>query len=145
MSETPTRPLDEALDALDGPAEVAVEEPAGTTTIDVVESDRLGVRVRELRIGHDSRDVVKHAGALPGRVRAVPAHLQPVEVDASLGGATLRTSPDEMRRGRFFEVNVRPDETEVHRYRVEQGERKREEFTLTRDQLRELIDEVRGD
>ena len=70
---------------------------------------------------------------------------QPVEVDASLGGATLRTSPDEMRRGRFFEVNVRPDETEVHRYRVEQGERKREEFTLTRDQLRELIDEVRGD
>ena len=137
--------LDEALDKLDGGGIVEVEEPGGTTSVDVVEADKLGVRVRSVQVGHSVRDVEAHAQSLPDRLRAIPARLQPVEVDRTLGGAVLRTRPDQMRRGRFFEVEVRPEQTDVKRFRVDDGERTQEEFTLTRDQLRDLVDEVRGD
>jgi hypothetical protein len=138
-------PLDQALDEIEGGGTLVVDEPGGRTTVDVIEADRLGLRVREVRVGRPMRDIVKEAASLPGRLRAIPARVVPCEVDPQLGGAVLRTEPEHMRRGRFFEVNVWPEETGIRRYRVRDGERTREDFTLTRDQLRDLIDEVRED
>ena len=140
-----TDPLDTALDAAEGPGEIQVDEEAGSATIDLVEADRIGVRVRGVRVGHAPKDMAAEAEALPERLRAIPARLKAVEVDTRLGGASFRTAPDQIRRGRYFELQMRPEETEVKRYRVVEGERRADEFTLTRDQLRDLIDEVRGD
>lgn len=136
-------PLDDALDAVSGPGVVEVDEPGGRTAIDVVDADRIGVRVRDLRVGHAPRDVVVEAERLTGRNGPLPP-VAPVEVDPRLGGAILRTAPDALRRGRYDEIEVRPEETSVRRYRVEAGERHPEELTLTRDQLRDLIDAIRG-
>ena len=144
MSAAP-QTLDDALDALDGAGEVSVEEPGGRTTVDVVEAGKLGVRVRAIGVGHEPVDIAREADRLTEDLRALPERVQPMEVDPDLGGAILRTAPDEMRRGRFFEVDVRPKETEIRRYRVQDGQRSREDFTLTREQLRDLVDEVRGD
>jgi hypothetical protein len=135
--------LDDALDALDGAGTVDVHEAGGRTKVDVVEADKLGVRIRSLQVGHPRRGVGEQARGVVERVRAIPDRLQPIEVDAGLGGATVRTAPESMRRGRFFELGIGPEETEVKRFRVSDGERTSEDFTLTREQLRDLVDEIR--
>ena len=136
--------LDKALDALEGPGVIEVEEAGGKTRVDVVESDRLGVRVRAVHVAHNSRDMGRVAEVLPDRIHALPGRLMPVEVAPVLGGATLRTRPEDMRRKQFFEVKVREDGTDIRRYQVSEGERKSKDWTLTRDQLRDLVDEIRG-
>jgi len=137
--------LDDALDALDGAGQVVVNEVGGRTEIDVIEADKLGVRIRELTVGRDPRDIRVEAEALPKRLRAIPGRVAPVEVDPGLGGAILRTKPESMGRGRFFQIDVRPDQTGIRRFRVSNGNRTQEDFTLTREQLRDLVDEVRGE
>jgi len=138
-----TDPLDQALDEIEGSGTLVVDEASGRTTVDVIDVDRLGVKVREIRVGRGIRDIATEAASLPARLRAIPARVVPCEVDPKLGGAVLRTAPEHMRRGRFFEVDVLPEETGIRRYRVRDGERIQEDFTVTRDQLREFIDEVR--
>ncbi len=138
--------LNEALDAIPkagGSAEVS--DPAGEVKIDVVEVDKLGVRVRGVTVGHsDPVDVTAEADALPDRLRALPEDLVPVEVAPKLGGATIRTKPSDMRRREFFEVGVTPQSTEVKRYKVaDDGTRKRQDWTMTREQLEGLIDQAR--
>jgi hypothetical protein len=136
--------LDRALDAFDGPGQVTVERGGHDATIDVLDADRLGVRIRGLRVRCEQpRDVVDEAAALPDRLRALPDRVRAVEVDPALGGASLRSIPEEMR-GDYFEVDVRPHETEVRRTRVVDGERQPADFTLTREQLDRLIDQVAG-
>lgn len=137
--------LDDALDQLDGSGVVEVEEARGRTKVDVVEADRLGVRIRSLQVDHERRDILEEAQQLPGRIRALPDRLVPTEVSPKLGGAILRTAPESIRRGRFFEVEVRPEHTGIKRFKVDEGDRAQEDFTLTRDQLRDLVDQVRGD
>ena len=136
--------LDEALDALDGPGVVEVEESGGKTTVDVTKADSLGVRIKHLEVGHARRSPGEGADGLVERVRAIPGKLKAIEVDDKLGGAILRTDPDQMRRGRFFELDAQRESTGVRRFRVTDGERNPEDFTLTRDQLRDLVDEIRG-
>lgn len=135
--------LDKALDALEGPGVIEVQEVGGKTRVEVVESDRLGVRVRGVHVGHNARDMRRVAEVLPDRIHALPGKLMPVEVAPILGGATLRTRPEDMRRERFFEVKVREDGTDIRRYQISAGERKSKEWTLTREQLHDLVDEVR--
>jgi hypothetical protein len=137
--------LDEAISALDGSGTVAVNEAGGRTEVEVIESDKLGVRIREVQVGRSVRDVAVEAEALPNRLRAIPDRVVPIEVDPGLGGAILRTRPENMRRGRFFEVEVRPEQTGIKRYVVVDGERTQEDFTLTREQLRDLVDEFRDE
>lgn len=136
--------LDRALDALRGPGVVRVDRSGRTAEVDVTEVDRLGVRVRGVRVRCEQpRDVVEEARALPERLRALPDRVAPVEVDPVLGGARLRTVPGDVRDG-YFEVDVTPHDTEIRRTRVAGGEREPADFTLTREQLDRLIDQAAG-
>jgi hypothetical protein len=138
--------LHQALDAVPKDGGLAiVEDPAGEVRVDVVEADRLGVRVRGVSVGHaESIDVAAEAATLPARLRAIPEHLVPVEVSPVLGGATIRTAPDDMRRRQFFEIEVTPTQTQVKRFKVApDGSRAPVDWTLTRDQLEGLIGQVR--
>jgi hypothetical protein len=90
-------------------------------------------------------DVSAEAERLPGAIRSLPDRVAPVEVDAGLGGARLRSRPDELRGGDFFEIDVEPTRSSVRRTAVgEHGQRGPAEWTLTREQLERLIEEVEG-
>jgi hypothetical protein len=107
--------------------------------------DRLGVRVRGVRVDRDAdQDVTERARVLPDRLRTLPDRVEPVEVAPSLGGAVLRTRPEDLRGGEYFEVEVGRRSTEVRRVRVVDGERQPSDFTLTREQLGRLLDELEG-
>jgi hypothetical protein len=89
-------------------------------------------------------DIALEAAALPDRVRTLPDRVVPVEVDPGLGGAILRSHPDDMREQEFWELDVRRRSTTVRKQRVRpDGQREGVDFTLTREQLGRLVDEVR--
>ncbi len=139
--------LDEALDALDGAGTAEVSGEGGGAEIDCAEVGPIGVRVNRVRISRVAdADVVREAEALPERTRSLGERLRAVEVDAGLGGATLRTDPSDMHDNEYFEVDVRPRHTDVRRVKVgDDGERRPTDFAVTRKQLRGILDELRGE
>ncbi|MCB9686289.1 MAG: hypothetical protein H6735_14700 [Alphaproteobacteria bacterium] len=136
--------LDDALDALPADGGTAeVQRGDHRARVDVVEADRLGVRIRKLEVERDQPvDVAREARELPERLRSLPDRVAPVEIAPSLGGARLRTRPDELRGKEYFEVDVEPTRTTVRRTRATEDGREPTDFTLTREQLERLIDEV---
>ena len=141
---TTGRRIDEALDARKDAKTVTVEGDGARAEIDVVEVDRLGVRVERVRVVRGPRDVEAEAAALPERLRTLPDRIAPVEVDPRLGGATLRSKPEEMRDRDFFQVDVGREDVEVRRYRAGKDGRTARDWTMTREQLGRLIDELKG-
>jgi len=140
-------PLDEALDRTPkGGGTIGVKRDGTSTEIDVVDVDRLGVRVRGVRVVREREvDVVDEATRLPEQLRALPDRVAPVEIAPSLGGARLRTRPDELRGDEYFEVDVEPRRTTIRRTRVyEDGTRQPSDWTISREQLDRLIDETTG-
>ncbi len=140
MSSEPK--LDDALNELDGPGTIEVDRDGHSAEVDVVDVDRIGVRVKRVRVRHDEPvDVPREAASLPERLRSLPDPVEPVEVAPELGGAILRGRPDEDRR--YFEIDVQPDRTDIHRTRVDDsGEREESDWSMTREQLDRLIDET---
>jgi hypothetical protein len=139
--------LDEELDRVPaGGGAVQVEREGTRAKVDVVEADRLGVRVRGVEVTRTRPvDVGEEARALPERLRALPERVAPVEVDPALGGARLRTRPEELRGREYFEVDVEASRTSIRRTKVgEAGERVETDWTMTREQLDRLIDETSG-
>lgn len=127
--------LDDALRA--GPNRV--EADGRVAEVDVAEVDRLGVRVRGVRVrGEHSPDPERVMRAL----QPLPERLVPVEVAPTLGGATLRSDPREMRGGEYFEARSRGPEVELDRWRAIPGGREPRTFDLTREQLRRVVDEL---
>ena len=88
--------------------------------------------------------MLAECASLPDRIRSLPHRVQPVEVDPVLGGGMLRSRPDEMKKREFYQVDLSGQrEVGVRRYRVQSdGQRKQTDFTLTREQLGDLIDEI---
>ena len=139
--------LDEALtrQAREGGEFVKLGDGAAEAEARVVDSDRIGVRVSRVRVHKGAAvDVAKEAAALPERLRALPERLVPLEIDAAHGSAVLRTATDEMRRREFFEVQVAGgQDLDVRRYRVDEaGQRQGIDWTMTREQLGRLMDEL---
>ncbi len=133
--------IDRALDAQTR-GTITVGKDEHRAEVDVVEVGAIGVRVKRLAVTAPRTDLEELAKALPGRLRSLPERVKTVEVDARLGGATLRTDPEEMRDNEFFEVEVRGDTVSVDRYKVSGGGRTPVEFDLTRRQLGRLVDEL---
>jgi hypothetical protein len=139
------RPLGSAVDrALDHQrrGRVGASEGERAAEVDVSEVGPIGVRVKRVAVRAPRAGVAEVAEALPERLRSLGERVAPVEVDPRLGGATLRSRPEEMREREFFEVEVRGDEVSVERYRVGEDGRAPVEFDLTRRQLRALVDEL---
>jgi hypothetical protein len=139
--------IDQALDALPaGGGAVTVGREGATATVDAVDADRIGVRVRGVRVDRDAPiDIVEEARALPERLRSLPDRVAPVEVAPDLGGARLRTRPEELRGREWFEVDVEAGGTSIRKVRAEaDGRRVPVDWTVTREQLDRLIDEAVG-
>jgi hypothetical protein len=138
--------IDEALDKHSGEAgTVSVHGDVGTADVEIVEFGRIGVRVREIRVDRRCEiDVKEEAQRMAERLRSLGEALAPVEVAPTLGGAILRTRPEEMRDREFYEVNVTSAGTSgVRRFRIgEDNGRESVDFDLTRDQLGRILDEL---
>jgi len=128
-----------------GQGSLQVEADSGAVAeIEVVDSDRLGATVDRVRvIVPESAPLQQQADAITGRVRELGGKLIPVEVDERLGGGSLRTRTKDIRGGRFFEVELDGAGATVDRYKVgEGGQRERQPYTLTREQLGRLVDDL---
>jgi len=109
---------------------------------DVVELDRLGVRLDRLKVQGASVGVGEAVQRLPDAFRSLPERIQPVEVATELGGAVFRSAPEDIRAREFFEVRTDGQGAELERWKVGTEGRERIPFTLTRDQLRRVVEDV---
>ncbi len=137
--------LGDALDrAILGPGVVRVEHEGRVAEVDVVDADRLGVRVLRVRVeGSASRgpDAVRDAAArLPEALRGLPERMITVEVAPALGGAILRSAPDDVQNREFFEARTDGRVTELERVRALPSGRERVPFTITREALGRIVD-----
>ncbi|MBN1335944.1 MAG: hypothetical protein JXB39_08295 [Deltaproteobacteria bacterium] len=137
--------LDAALGAPGGvPGRVRAEADGVLVDADVVDADRLGATLDRVVVRDPGGgSVARQAEAAPERLKALGEPIAPVEVEPRLGGAVLRTLPEAMEKGRFWEVTIGADgrEAAVGRYRVEaDGARRAEPFTVTREALGRVVD-----
>ena len=115
---------------------------------EAVQVGPVGVRLKQLKVTPPARqpvDLHERAADLEARLRPGGERLRTVEVDARLGGGTLRTRSEDIRRGRYFQVDLSPaGDAELRRFSVDPntGERHPEPFDLTRDQLEGLVDQL---
>lgn len=135
--------LKDALDKGDT-GTVEVEADGHTAEVDVVDVDRIGVQVNGVRVRRrDAYDIEVVGETWPDKLRDLPDRVQPVEVDSRLGGASLRSRPEEMRDDTFVEVEVRGSEASVQRLKKQPGGgREVVDWTTTRDQLGRLLDDL---
>jgi len=137
--------LGRQLDAGLGPGTIRTERDGSTVEVEVDDVDRLGARVRTVRVtGAHRLPVEEHAARLPDALRVLPGRIVPVEVSPSLGGAVLRTAPEDLRDREFYEVRTDGGSVEVERRQLTDTGREPAPFTLTREQLRRLVDDLGG-
>ncbi len=136
--------LDRKLDLPgSGPGVVEVEGAKGIAQVEIVDLDRLGAQIERVGVRvPESAPLTQQAADICERVRELGDRLVPVEVDPRLGGGVLRSDPEELRGG-YYEVGLDGSGATVERYAVdEEGTRSREAFTLTRNQLERLVDDL---
>ena len=135
--------LREALeDQLREPGRGQAEQEGISIEVDLVDCDRLGAVVEGIRVRGAAADVVERAEAISREVRPGGDHLLPVEVDRGLGGAILRSAPEDVHRG-FYELRVSPEGVELSGHKLtSEGQRIRVPYTWTRDQLGSVIDQL---
>ncbi len=119
---------------------------AAEARLTVADVDRLGVEIQRIHMTRSAgRDIGAQASALPGRLaRLLPEPVEVVELSATLGQAVLRTPVEHMRNGGYFDLEVQTQgDLILRRFRVDKaGERQPENWTLTREQLGRLVDEL---
>lgn len=142
MSEVTRRRVDVGLDsARGGRAEIEGEGCAAEVQTGAV--GPIGVEVKRLRVEAPEGPIDVRARAIAEGFRPKGERLIEVEVDPRLGGAVLRTQPSDMRRGRFFEVELDIRGLEVRRMRRrDEGGRQQEPYPLTREELGEWLDDL---
>lgn len=139
---TDRRELDAALDAACSGGTARTR--SADVEVEVVEADRLGVRLRRVRVERaEPHDVESIAERWPRAVRELPDRVQPVEIAPGLGGATFRSDPDDRADDTFVEIEVRGAAAEVRRLRPTPSGRRSEDWTMTREQLHRLVDTLR--
>ena len=139
------RTLAEEMGRVTGPGTIVVEHEGATAEADVLDSDRLGSRIAEVRVRRkEGFDVTDEAARLSKRIRSLPERLLASEIDRGLGGAILRSDPDEMHGGEFFELEIRASgDSRLRRQKATPGmDRENADFTLTHGQLGRLVDEL---
>ena len=155
LSEALDRELDAQLDLVrqaraagepdpGPPGRLEVEDEGVTVQADVLDCERIGATVDRVRVHRDQPgDVAAQAEAIARGMHGLGERVQSVEVEPSLGGAVLRTMPEDMVDGRYYEINVGDDgrRAELERWQVgDDGQRSREPFTVTRDKLGRVVD-----
>ncbi len=137
-------PIDRALDAeraVDAPAEV--QGQGWRARIHTQQVGPVGVVVDRVRVEGVPGDITKRAQDLAERLRPQGERLDAVEVAPQLGGAVLRTRRDDIRRGRFFQVELDESGADLTRLRKDPGRGRRSEgFAVTREELGRIVEDM---
>lgn len=135
--------LGATVDAALKPGTIHAEHEGRAAEVEVVDVDRLGATVRGIRVHvPTSAPLGEQAARLPEAVRTLPDRVVPIEVDPRLGGAVLRSHPKDIVDREYFEVRAGGGEASIARHRVGDGTHASVPFTVTREQLRRLVDDV---
>ena len=123
---------------------VEVETGTGRVQVDLADAARPGARIDRLRVSvPNAAPLETQAKGICRRLRHLPERLVPVEVDERLGGGVLRSDPADMRGKRYFEIGLDGTGATVERFKASpDGGREREPFTVTREQLGRLVDDL---
>lgn len=125
--------LDRALQ----PGRVSVVGDGRTAEALVVDADRIGVVLGELRVERAGRGLPDALAALPSAVsEALRRPVRLVEADLALGGGVFRTPVEE---GAFFELRTNGASATLDRWRTQDGRRAPVPWTLTREDLARLV------
>ncbi|MBN2800781.1 MAG: hypothetical protein JXX28_16690 [Deltaproteobacteria bacterium] len=126
-----------------GTGSITAQRPDGSRAeAEVLAAGPVGVRLRRLRVEHATpRDVAAEADRLPEALAGL-VPVVPLEVAPALGGAVLRTPREQVREGRYFEVQLAPGAVEITRHRATAEGRATESWDLTREQLRALVEGI---
>ena len=140
-----TKPLNDAVDDALEKGTVTIEAGNKKAIVDVTDVDRIGVVVGRIRVEGHTESLPIESQRLQASLRPNGEPLVTTELDPSLGGSVLRSDPKHMRGRRFFQVAIDPTGSELTRHHVsDDGRRHKKDFSLTRDQLREIIDTMDG-
>jgi len=135
--------LDDATRSEHAPGLLEASYGGARVQAEIVDVDRLGVIVERLRVQAGSGDLEGQAERIAQTVRPAGQQLRAVEVDTRLHGGVLRTTAEHMVGGRFYQVGIDAQGAELTRHhKDEDGRRVRERFTLTREHLGRLVDEL---
>lgn len=139
--------IDDALDALDssgGSGSLELESDGNQATVDVLDTGRIGVRIKNVKVRRDQgRPIEETVDHYEKGLRALPERVVRNEVDPGLGGAILRTDPEDIVDDEFTQVDIRGEhDVEVNRYVRTPDGREATDFTVTRKQLGRLLDEL---
>ncbi|MSP54821.1 MAG: hypothetical protein EXR69_04330 [Myxococcales bacterium] len=137
---------------------ICVEHEGRRAEVEVVEADRLAVRVMRVRVvagggaspaggagpaGGRSESLHETATRLAEAFRGLPERMIPIEVSPTLGGAVLRSAPEDVRDREYFEARTDGRVTDLERIHAPAGEERRAvPFTLTRETLRRIVERV---
>jgi hypothetical protein len=126
------------------PGPIEVESEDGLAQVDLVAGDGIGVRVNRVRISvPDAAPLADQADQICGRVRALGERIVPLEVEPRLSGGVLRSAPADMRNREYYEVGLDGSGATVERFRANADVgRERQSFSLTHDQLEELVSDL---
>jgi hypothetical protein len=123
------------------PGRVLAERDGWCVEVDVEDLDRLGASVHGIRVrAPHPGSITRQAERFPETMRALPERLVPLEVEPRLGGAVLRSDPEDMRGRDYYEVRTDGREASLGRMRIGPDGRERIPFTVTREQLGRLVD-----
>jgi hypothetical protein len=146
MTERLSDALERALSQQSGPGRVVAASDGRSVEVDVIDVDRLGARVRGVHVVRSAPfDLERLVEEAPDVLRDLPERVIPVEVDPTLGGATLRSRPAEVRDHTYTDVEIRGSEARVFRHRRVRGtDPEPADWTLTREQLGRVVDALAG-
>lgn len=134
--------LRRALDA-SGPGPVELDVHGVPVELEVRRHGPVGVELDGLRLRPPARDLEQRSRELCAGFRPRGERLLPIELDPALGGAVLRTRPEDIRRGRYFEVNVETEAVEVRRWRRRpEGGREAQPIPLSHEELGDWLEEL---
>lgn len=136
-------------DALDvhtgGDGTIDADDELGSASVEVTDVGKIGVRIKRIRVDKKAPIDLKEAAIkIPEGLRSLGEPLKPVEVAPNLGGARFRTSPEEMREGEYFELEItQSGKSDLTRTKVDgEGNREEVDWAMTRDNLGRLLDEL---
>jgi hypothetical protein len=127
----------EKLDKALRPGTVTAESGGTGVRVEVLDADRLGVLVNGVRVSTTGRSLEAALAAVPSALStALRRPFQVTEADPALGGAVARTAVEERS---FYELRTTGPEATLERWRVREGDREREPWPLTREDLGRVV------
>ena len=133
--------------------ETEVEQDDIRVRVKADDFGRLGIHIHELSIegpepGGDLGECLhRQADALAQLDTPPLTHLKPIEIDGRLGAGVMRTKPDEIHRGHYYEAGLQGGrKVSIKRYHrdPETKDRSLAPFTATEETLDEVVDAIGG-